>query len=338
MVPLMDLSCVHCANVAVHYRILYSEHASRMEELSILRHSQAEHESLVRELHALRNLFEQQRVVLESGVRVKEPNAGLFSYLEVIATEQRQRTVQQHAAFDEKMKRVKEGHAYEMAVLRAEYEAALKREQELRAVPPPVEQVESPEPSPDAVKAAERLISLEAEMQEARRHTREQQAMLDHCVESLNCDNDRLRTDNERLLAENERLASTTTDMKETAERLRRDEAELTKRLREASHHIMELQRKHHDEQQDLLKKRDALQVKLFDSLQSVSALQRRFDDVEAKLEQQQIYVRIAHDVQALMMDIPESVPQLVHPKSPAAMASESGTGAASKRKNKKKH
>lgn len=346
-VPLMDPRCAHCHNVALHYRLLYSDYVARMEELHILRHSQSEHSSLVQELHHLRELFEKQRQELESRAspRGDRVNAGLFEYLKTISGEHQRRVKEMREAFDEKMRVLSEHHAMEMETLRASLPPAAP-------VPAPdtamVDQLANVQR--DYAAALEREVAVQAEMRQLQARLEETEGVVktlttqitdmaaDTALETVSLES-QLADAKQRLDVAQQLVASlksSNQDLEYAVAAHNDTRLELTKKLRLASDNLQETQRTNFTEQQEILKKRDQLQVRLFDTLQSVTALQRAKEEAEAKLAQQEVYVQLARDVQALVLQLPDTdaCPALVPP---AGSPASGGSGATSKKGKKKK-
>lgn len=353
-VPLIDIKCAHCSNAAMHYRLLYSEYVSRMEELSILRRSQTEHSSLVNELHHLRSLFEKQRQQLESMVPPTSrhaANAGLFEYLKTLSSEHQRRVQEMRASFDEKLDRVRAQHAQE---LQAAQQAA-------RVVD--VSKVEAAEAELAAARseyaaAMEREVAARAELSTASSQMDELHTLLRSKDEQLkrmafeitaaaaDAADDSVQKDLEvaNVREKLEVAQQLITSLKSSLEEARRSndvlegaQTELSRRLKTSCDQLQECQRTNYAEQQDILKKRDALQIKLFDTMQTVSALNRRVDEMETKLAQQEPYVQVARDMQALMLQLPEEAcPALVMPKSSTGV-SPTGSSSGKKKKGAKK-
>lgn len=355
-VPLMDPRCAHCHNVALHYRLLYSDYVARMEELNILRHSQSEHNSLLQELHHLRTLFEQQRLQLEGSTPPSRTragaNAGLFEYLKTISGEHQRRVKEMRESYDEKMRKMQEHHNMEMETLRAS----------MVPLPPPSSVPAMSEHEAETMRreyaaALEREVALHADMATAHAKLDEMHAKLaetegvvrtlttqitegaaETALETVTLES-QLEDVKQRLDVAQQLVMSlkgSNLDLEKTVAMHEQARSELTKKLKSASEHLQETQRSNFVEQQEILKKRDQLQVRLFDTLQNVATLQRAKDDAEAKLVQQSVFVQLARDVQALVLQLPDAdgCPALV---APAGSPASGGSGAASKKGKKKK-
>lgn len=342
-VPLIDINCAHCANAAMHYRLLYSDYMARMEELRIMRSSQAEQVSLVNELHHLRSLFEQQRQQLQSMVppsSSREANGGLFEYLKVLSDEHKRRVDDMRAKFDSKLARIHAEHAEqlktaqdaarvvdvskveevqeELRVVKSDYAAALEREvkfhADMAAVNVRLEKAEAA-----VIEKEEEFKSLTCTIADAASEAADESVRRDREVWQMQQKLDVAQ----QLVAS---LKASLEDARRGNEVLEGVQSELTRRLKAASDQLQECQRANFTEQQEILKKRDALQVRLFDTLQTVSNFQRRMDDMEAKLAAQEPYVQVARDIQALLLHLPdESCPALVPPKPESPQVSAHG-------------
>lgn len=344
-VPLIDINCAHCSSAAMHYRLLYSEYVTRMEELRIMRNSQSEHAGLVNELHHLRGLFEDQRRQLESMVPPSSKgaaNAGLFEYLKVLSGEHRRRMDEMRSSFDAKLIKLKQEHEEELRTVQeagkvVDVEKLTQTETELASV------------KAEYAAALEREVALNTELTLVKTELTSKDAQLkalafdvadaasDAADESLRRDKEfddlQMRMNVAQQLITS--LKSSLEDARRSNEVLEGVQAELTRRLKTSCEALQDCQRTSYTEQQEILKKRDALQIRLFDMSQSVTTMQRRVEEMETRMAQQEPYVQVARDMQALILQLPdEPCPPLVSPKS-AAPHSNTPSGTASNKKKK---